>query len=237
MDNFIYQGGELEVFKFAKNWKIYYKSLLVGHLGQHSIIEIGAGIGEITKCFRPLSDSSSWICVEPDKSNSTVIEKLIFDKVIDDNITVFTGTLKEFDANGDKFETVLFIDSLEHIEEDEKTLKAAADILLPEGKIIIIAPAHNFLFSEFDRKIGHYRRYNKKSLRAIIPEGMQEVSFKYIDSIGFFLNLTNKYMLKSANPKLNQILFWDRCIVPVSKFVDRIFNYNFGKNIVLVIKK
>lgn len=237
MDNFIYQGGELEVFKFAKNWKNYYKKLLEGHLSENSIIEVGAGIGEMTKCLRPLSESSAWVCVEPDISNSSAIKKLIFNEEIDGNIEVFTGTLEDFDPRGRSFESILFIDSLEHIENDKKVLEDAASLLKAKGKIIIIAPAHNAIYSEFDKKIGHYRRYNKKMLQDIIPGGMREISFKYIDSIGLFLNLTNKYVLKSANPKLNQILFWDRCIVPISKLVDKILNYRFGKNLVFVLKK
>lgn len=237
MDNFIYQGGELEVFKFAKNWKNYYKSLLIGHLGHNSIIEVGAGIGEMTKCLRQLSASSVWICVEPDKSNSSAIRKLILNEEIDGNIEVFTGTLEDFDPGDRKFESVLFIDSLEHIENDRKVLEDAASLLKPNGKIIIIAPAHNFIYSEFDKKIGHFRRYNKKIIRGIIPDSMREISFKYIDSVGLFLNLANKYLLKSSNPKLNQILFWDRCIVPISKLVDRMLNYHFGKNLVCVLKK
>ena len=103
MNNFKYQGSELEVFKFAKNWKNYYKSLLVGHLSNDSIIEIGSGIGEMTKCLRPLSASSVWICVEPDKSNSSVIKKLIFNEELDANIEVFTGTLEDFDSKDVKF--------------------------------------------------------------------------------------------------------------------------------------
>ena len=237
MNNFKYQGSELEVFKFAKNWKNYYKSLLVGHLSNDSIIEIGSGIGEMTKCLRPLSASSVWICVEPDKSNSSVIKKLIFNEELDANIEVFTGTLEDFDSKDRKFESILFIDSLEHIENDKKALKDASMLLKPNGKIIIIAPVHNSIYSEFDKNIGHYRRYNKQMIRDIIPIDTREIVFKYIDSIGFFLNLTNKYMIKSQNPKLNQILFWDRCIVPISKLVDRIINYSFGKYLIVILKK
>ena len=77
------------------------------------------------------------------------------------------------------------------------------------GKIIIFVPASKILFSEFDKQIGHFRRYDFKSLKRILPTKSKIIEMKYIDSIGFFASLVNKLFLKSNNPTLKQVLFWD----------------------------
>ena len=58
------------------------------------------------------------------------------------------------------------------------------------------------------------------------------VQYVYLDSLGLFLNLCNKLILKKSIPNKKQILFWDRCIVPISKLLDPILNNKFGKTII-----
>ena len=54
------------------------------------------------------------------------------------------------------------MDVIEHIENDVEELDRACNLLSESGKLIIIVPAFNFLFSDFDRDVGHYRRYYKR---------------------------------------------------------------------------
>jgi len=108
-------------------------------------------------------------------------------------------------------------------------------MLNDRGKIIIFVPAHQFLYSVFDKKIGHYRRYNISSLNAILPTELKNISYKYIDSIGFFASLANKFLLKSPTPSLKQVLFWDRYLIPLSRIFDRLMGFRFGKNIYAII--
>ena len=66
---------------------------------------------------------------------------------------------------------------------------------------------------------------------------MQEQFVRYIDSVGFFASLSNKLILKEAHPSLSQIMFWDKVLIPLSRVVDRILFYQFGKTIIGVWKK
>ena len=236
-DKFKYSGDELEVFKHAKNWKTYYKKLLFPEIEKGNLLEVGAGLGEFTRIFFNPKNKFRWIALEPDRENADAIIKLVENGVLDQRIEVFNGFVEDLPEKKPFLKTVMFIDSLEHIECDEETLNRVTELMLDNAKLIIVAPAHNILYSEFDKKIGHFRRYNKDTLLKVLPKSIYVTSVRYIDSAGFFLSLANKYFLKSSDPNLAQILFWDRFVLPISTVLDFCLGYRFGKNIVLVGQK
>lgn len=60
----------------------------------------------------------------------------------------------------EKFDLILMLDVLEHVEEDELFLKNIIDHNLnPNGALLISVPAWPFLFGKHDRKLQHLRRY------------------------------------------------------------------------------
>ena len=63
------------------------------------------------------------------------------------------------------FASILNIDVLEHLEADHQEVAMVAKLLRPQRHLIVLSPAYQFLFTEFDAAIGHYRPYNKAALR------------------------------------------------------------------------
>ena len=133
-----------------------------------------------------------------------------------------------------KFDVIIYIDVLEHVANDEAEMSLAGLHVGKEGKLIVLAPAHNLLYSPFDKAIGHFRRYNRSSLSDLKPEGFTQHTCRYLDSVGFLASLSNKLILSSAMPTHNQVLLWDRCLVPVSIIFDRLLNYKLGKSLVSI---
>ena len=83
------------------------------------------------------------------------------------------------------FDSVVFINVLEHIEHDSDAIKKSYEILNKKGKIIILFILLSFLMSNFDRSVGHYRRYCKKSLQnLLIKQGFHICECSYFDSLG-----------------------------------------------------
>jgi SAM-dependent methyltransferase len=227
-----YIGNELELFENARNWKNYYGSFIKPLLGLH-VAEIGAGIGGTTLSLYNVKQES-WLCVEPDAALVSEIDQKIFSgklPAVCQSYTGYAADLKE------QFDSVLYIDVIEHIEADEQELKKAYELLRPGGRLFIIVPAHNSLFSAFDKMIGHYRRYSRASLKKIIPSGLRIEKNYYLDSMGYFASLINRLWLKQSIPTSKQIKFWDSYIVPVSRKIDRITGYSFGKSILLIAQK
>jgi hypothetical protein len=99
---------------------------------------------------------------------------------------------------------------------------------------VVLAPAHQFLFSPFDGAIGHWRRYNGAALANLTPRGCRIRARLALDSAGFLASLANRLLLKASMPSRGQIAFWDRVLVPISRIVDALTGRIFGKTVVMV---
>ena len=143
------------------------------------------------------------------------------------------GTLEAIETH-ERFDTILYIDVLEHIRDDAGELVRAAVHLFPGGHLVVLVPAHQFLYAPFDQAIGHYRRYNLGMLAQLTPRGCQIAQEKMLDSIGFFASLANRVLLRTSMPTNRQIIFWDRILVPMSRVADRLTLHRFGKTAVMV---
>ena len=230
-----YLGQELELFSQAHNWKHYFCSQIEPLLAGR-ILEVGAGIGGVHEVLQRVARNPNlrWTCLEPDAELAREIENRRSRGALRQDTEIRVGTLDSLD---DLFDTVLYIDVLEHIEDDRKEIAKVAKVLAPGGHLIILCPAHNFLYSPFDRAIGHFRRYDKRSLRQAISAGFKEEKLCYLDSVGMLASLANRALLRQSYPTLRQVLLWDRVMVPLSRILDRILRMSFGKSILGVWRR
>jgi hypothetical protein len=197
-----------------------------------SVLEVGAGLGSMT---RPLCTSQvkSWVLLEPDLEMSGKLALDVKNGKLPSSCKAHPGTLRDLAAT-QLFDTILYIDVLEHIENDELELQMAMKHLLPGGQLVVLAPAHQFLFSPFDDAVGHYRRYDKKSVVAVCPKEMKMVRARYLDSVGVIASLANRLVLSSEHPTRSQIRFWDRFMIPMSRVIDPLTFHRLGKSILIV---
>ncbi len=227
-----YIGEELQVFEYAKNWKKYFSTFLKPFI-QGKTLEAGAGIGGTTS-FLNNGQPTSWLCMEPDVELLKQIDQKIKLGLLPSNCKSIGGTILDLNET---FDTIIYIDVIEHIENDRKEVSMAISKLNQGGHLIILVPAFNFLYSPFDKAIGHYRRYSKKMLRDIMPSEVVIKKLLYLDTAGFFSSLANKYFLKQNEPTKEQVLFWDRFLLKFSLVLDKIFFQQFGKSVFIVVKK
>jgi hypothetical protein len=235
MSDYIYVGQELELFLEARNWKIYWLQNLKKYVGGN-VADVGAGIGATLISGNDILSFSSWTAIEPDQSLYSALCKNL--QTVPNphhrRITPVCGTIK--DVAG-PFDTILYIDVIEHIEDDRTELIEAATKLASGGRLITVTPAHNYLFSEFDRHVGHFRRYDEGMLRSLQPDGLELERAIYLDSAGMLLSAANRLILKSSLPTKGQIKFWDRAIVPISRILDPVIQHRFGKTILGIWSK
>ena len=227
-----YIGNELEIFEHARNWKTYYSSFIKPLLGKE-VAEIGAGLGGTTTALCD-GTQEAWFCVEPDAELIKEVDRKISKGMLPNICKSFTGYSSDLKQ---QFDSVLYIDVIEHIENDGAELKRAANLLRTGGYLFIIVPAHQTLYSPFDKLIGHYRRYSRKSLKNVMPPDLKIEKAYYLDSMGYFASLVNRLFLKQSLPTLKQVEFWDKFIVPFSRVTDRLLGFNFGKSVLLIAKK
>jgi SAM-dependent methyltransferase len=229
-----YAGGELDLFSLATNWKRYIKAEIGPYL-VGDVLEVGAGIGATTAALHD-GTARRWVCLEPDARQAARLRARVTEWPRSATTSVIAGSLRGL-AERPSFDCVLYVDVLEHIQDDRDQIEAAARLVRTGGHIVVVSPAHQWLFSEFDRNIGHLRRYDKQQLQSLMPSGWIEEKLCYLDSIGVLLSLGNVLALKQSMPSRLQIAIWDRFCVPVSRVVDRILLGKLGKSVLAVWHK
>lgn len=226
-----YPGRELELFSHALNWKSYIGEHLRSFI-RGDVAEVGAGIGSTT-LFLHNPMVRSWLCIEPDRNLSAAIAASIEGGRLPSNCSLSVGRLSDVPKEA-RFDAIVYIDVLEHIENDGAELEHAFSRLAPLGHLVVLVPAFQSLYCPFDRDIGHFRRYSRKQLIRVGPQGSRIVKAHYLDSIGCCLSMANKLFLRSNLPTPNQIAFWDRRVVPLSRFADKALSRFLGRSVVAI---
>jgi len=229
-----YVGSELSLFAKVRHWKLYWSQQIRPFLAG-DILEVGAGMGSNTP-FLDSGDRGRWVCLEPDPQLAAQITKDLKQTTGHYTYETMCGTLQALDAS-QQFDTILYIDVLEHIENDREELKMAASHLRPGGRIVALSPAHQWLFTPFDAAIGHFRRYNRSMLRSISPASLRLDKLIFLDSVGITASLANLLLLRQAMPTPAQLQFWDQWLIPLSRVLDKIFRYGVGKSILAIWRK
>ncbi len=218
-----YPGTELGVFKDAVNWKRYWSHRLAPYV-RGQVLEVGAGMGGTRGLFSS-NQIKHWHALEPDADLASHIRA-------SQDLEVTVGTTAVISGS---FDTLLYIDVLEHIEADAEELQRAASLLNPGGHLVTLSPAHQWLYSDFDKAIGHHRRYNRETITAISPAGTTLVGIEYLDSVGVLASLGSRLMRSEPTPR--RVRFWDRLMVPVSRLTDVLTLHKLGKSIIAIWRK
>ncbi|MDG2221597.1 MAG: class I SAM-dependent methyltransferase [Rubripirellula sp.] len=224
---FEYIGDELELFLHAKNWKRYFAKRLRRYI-KGDVLEVGAGLGANSP-YLYREDLQQFLALEPDPKLCDQFRRRQERGLVPAKCDLLEGTLRDCNPST-KFDTILYIDVLEHIEHDAAEVNLAIERLRPNGCLVVLCPAHNWLYSPFDDAIGHYRRYDKQMYREL--SACAPLRIEYLDCVGLLASLANKFLLKQPYPNENQIRLWDRFFVTLSKAFDPISFHRFGKSII-----
>jgi 2-polyprenyl-3-methyl-5-hydroxy-6-metoxy-1,4-benzoquinol methylase len=232
-----YVGSELDLFAQAKNWKRYFARHFHPFVGG-DVLEVGAGVGG-TFPFLRTGRETSWSCLEPDAELLERLKVALYYRGVSDGgppVRLIHGTTKSIPAQAE-FDCIVYIDVLEHIEDDAQELARAVSLLRPNGHLCVLSPAHQWLFTPFDTAVGHFRRYTLASLQRLTPRNAAVVRLRYLDSVGVLASVANRVLLRSAIPSRRQVLTWDRCMVPTSRVLDKMLGYRVGKSVIGVWKR
>ncbi len=202
--------------------------------------EVGAGNGDVTHYL--FKKNVPIIAVEPHFSGA----KLINEK----GIATFCADFKTMNLPNNSCSNIGIFDVLEHIEEDSDFLGLLRNTLMPGGKIIITVPTHQFLFSDFDKKLGHFRRYSRNQLvQQIEQAGLEILETKFfmkaLVAPAFFLRKIavniGMFSKKDNSPKEHLKRYFERVSVPIYinliKGMDRVFPNQFGLSLLIVCTK
>lgn len=198
-----------------------------------TVLEVGAGLGLITSHL--IRKGISVTAIEPDSK--------LFQKLENNLSTVeaykFNGTLDTWSKELEKkplFQTVLYINVLEHIANDVEELRLASTFCESNGKIVIFVPAGPTLYGSMDWISAHFRRYRRDELEAIaLKANLRVDSIRYFDSVGKIPYWLMYRVLRKSTIGTASVGIYDKAIVPLStKLPQFLVKLVGGKNLILV---
>jgi|TARA_X000001036_G_scaffold149138_1_gene141735 SAM-dependent methyltransferase len=223
-----YPSEATEKFDNAKFHRKYCMSFVKKFI-QGEVLEVGAGCGSFTRDY--FNSDLNITLTETDQKNYEDLKKFFYKK---NNVTISNNKIFDIDK---KFDTILYLHVLEHIEEDRKELESAYEKLKKGGRLIIMVPKHQKLYSNFDKAIGHFRRYELDFFEKNLINLERKLLIS-LDSVGYILYFLNKIFFKNETfPSYFKIFIWDKIFTPFTILLDFFTNYRFGKCIVAVYKK
>ncbi|MDA9071293.1 class I SAM-dependent methyltransferase [Candidatus Pelagibacter sp.] len=222
-----YDGFELDHFDSAFNFRKYQISLIKEFING-KFLEVGAGKGGLIPFYNNILKDIT--IIEPEKKLFKILKK----KYSKNKIKVKNQTIKDVKK---KYDTIIYYDVLEHIENDLNETKEAKKKLTKNGYLIFSVPAYQSFYSDFDKSVGHFKRYNKQDFVKLEKKtGLKIEKLAYYDSVGFLFLVMNKlFCLKQTNLK-NKIYLWN-LLMPISKLIDFLTFNKFGKSLLCVFRK
>ncbi|MEO7370439.1 MAG: class I SAM-dependent methyltransferase [Ilumatobacteraceae bacterium] len=220
----------LEAMEATSNYSAWILELIAPHVTGR-ILEVGAGRGTYSEYF---ADHGHLTALEPSAPLSAALRERLKSHR---NAVVITAELEGAAAPG-SYDTVVLLNVLEHIPDDHRALGDIYEALAPGGKMVLWVPAFEALYGEFDRRIGHYRRYRRDHLLALVHKvGFQQVTARYTNLPGFFAWWLIVRLLGRTPTAGRLATVYDRLFIPVIRRVERFLRPPFGQSLLVVAQR
>lgn len=202
------------------------------------ILEIGSGIGTYSE--KLINDFPTSKIVLSDISENYVedlkkrfvlpnVESVIFDL---NNKVHFQRVGKN------KFDTIIALNVIEHIEDDYVALDFIYEMLKQNGKALILVPAHQSLYNNIDRKVGHYRRYSKKTLLELIDKTNFQIDDVYFYNASGILGwILSGNILQKDEIEEDTYTIYDK-MIPLIKIIEKYLLFrSIGISLIVILSK
>jgi len=138
-------------------------------------------------------------------------------------------------------DTVICNNVLEHVRDDLNALKNIHKILNNRGNLILVLPAFRFLYSKWDKSVGHFRRYDFKDIKEKLTISSFSIQKNfYMNVVGLFGWFLNGKILRNTPTKSclvrRQAVFFDRYIVRPLRKLETICRPPFGQSLIIIAK-
>jgi 2-polyprenyl-3-methyl-5-hydroxy-6-metoxy-1,4-benzoquinol methylase len=137
----------------------------------------------------------------------------------------------------EKFDTVIALNVIEHIGDDELAIRNATSLLRKNGKLVILVPAGQWLYNSLDRELGHCKRYSKKSLNNLLKSAGLEISdSKYFNAaaiLGWWFsgNILHEKIISPVKLKVYNLM------VPFFRILDWFISGFIGISVISIGSK
>jgi cyclopropane fatty-acyl-phospholipid synthase-like methyltransferase len=217
-----YAADDLETMSEARNYQAHVFDLVCPHVGSQ-VLEVGCGIGTMTNQL--LDHAARVVCIEPNLNCAARARETLAGN---DRVTIRVCHLEECnraELQEQRFDTVVCVNVLEHIEDDVHALALFRDVVSGTGgRVLIFVPAIQRIYGPHDAALGHHRRYSRRTLRAAFnAAGLDVVSIRYTNPVGLLGWIYNRYLTGNTEHTSRQVRLFDRFIAPWALPLERVF--------------
>lgn len=208
--DFVYSGSELGAMEEAKRYHAWILSYFQPYLGSR-ILEVGAGTGTFAERLRQAAPKCELFLFEPAGNLYPALEERFRSHA---NVHTARASLEER-AAGLGVDTIVMVNVLEHIEDDEACLKRASEVLSPGGHLLVFVPAVQLIYGTLDRALDHFRRYGKSDFtRKLRAAGFRIRRMRYFNLPGVAAWGLYSRLLKRKSVEAGDVRFYDRWVIP-----------------------
>ena len=216
----------------AENYRRWQLEIVVPYI-TGNVLEVGGGIGNFTSELAQAAKSVT--SIEP---NAYCYDRLIAKTKELTNVRVYQATVEVLDVHvppRDAFDTVILMNVLEHIKDDEAVLRRLTQKLSPAGRIVVLVPGGPWAFGSTDERLGHYRRYSKASARELMVRlGLSVEALRYYNFIGIWAWWWNAKIGKRMSQSDTQIRLFDKYFVPIISRIEKVLSPPLGQSVLVV---
>jgi SAM-dependent methyltransferase len=214
----------------TENYKAWILELLHPY-ARGRILEVGAGRGTFSRELRNLGQSLT--AVEPSARLIPALQGQVDGLT---NVLVVSGLLSEIADT--EFDTAVMLNVLEHIDDDAAVVAGVFKRLAPGGTFCVWVPAFAGLYGEFDRLVGHCRRYRKRDLEHLLTsKGFSIQESRYTNLPGFFAWWL-VVRVAGAKPTSGRLAtIYDRWFIPVIRAIENRLKPPFGQSLFVVARR
>lgn len=236
MSDVVYVGKDLEAMSFAVKYHKWILNDFEPYIGRN-IVEVGAGTGDFSTLLlsKPIETLT---LIEPSEMFEQLSNNIRSETIsVRFHKNIFADVSEEI-GSSTKPDTIIYINVLEHIENDADELRLIFNCLQPGGRALIFVPALPQLYGEFDRQIGHFRRY----LKGELTEKSKAAGFlvqvaKYFDFVGMIPWFVKYKIFRSDSLEGSLIKLYDQYVVPLNRAIEGFAAPPVGKNLLFVLEK
>ncbi|MBV9098333.1 MAG: methyltransferase domain-containing protein [Frankiaceae bacterium] len=222
-----FQSEVLEEMASAVNYRRWITGLAAPYLGD-SPIEIGSGTGDYAELWA--DGVATFTATE---GFPPLVRRL--EERFERHPRVVVRELVAPVTDHADHSAVVAINVLEHIPDDVAALQSFANLVAPGGAVVVFVPAYPLLMSDYDRVVGHQRRYRRKTLAAAMRAAdLDVIEMRHVNVIGFFGWLL-LMRLAHGRPKDGRALtLFDRYVVPLLRPIEAAVAPPFGQSLFAV---
>lgn len=224
------QSEVLEDLASAVNYIDWYAGLTQPWLGADPL-EVGSGLGSYAAAWAAAGQRIT--VSEADLARLALLQRRFADEPLVD-VRQLCAPIQETGS----YSAVVALNVLEHIEDDVGALRSFRRLVRPGGHVVLVVPAFQLAMSDFDRQIGHHRRYSRPSLERVLrAAGLRPVLVRYSNSIGLLGWLVLMRWLGRRPTEGFALRAFDRAVVPPMRRLEARLRLPFGQSVLAVAQR